>query len=84
MRAYVLVEDLLDCQAAFKHLHLFLLLQHHLQPLLSPQDLLLQRRLQFLQARRRHESTFISNCVKLNQFIQLLKARKHFQSTSIS
>lgn len=28
--AFVLVEDLLDRQAAFKHLHLFLLLQCHL------------------------------------------------------
>ncbi len=58
--AFVLVEDLLDRQAAFKHLHLFLLLQRHLKPLLSSQDLLLQRRLQFLQARMGHESTFTS------------------------
>ena len=47
--ALVLVEDLLHRQAALEHLHLFLLLQRHLQPLLSSQDLLLQRRLQFLQ-----------------------------------
>lgn len=46
--ALVLVEDLLDRQATFKHLHLFLPLQRHLEPLLSSQDLLLQRRLQFL------------------------------------
>lgn len=39
--AYVLVEDLLNRQAVFKHLHLFLLLQRHLKPLLSSQDLLL-------------------------------------------
>lgn len=48
---FVLVEDLLDGQAAFEHLHLFLLLERHLQPLLGSQDLLLQGGLQFLKAR---------------------------------
>lgn len=57
--ADVLIEDLLNCEAAFKHLHLFLLLQHHFKPLLISQDLLLQRHLQLLQARRGHKSTFI-------------------------
>lgn len=38
--AFVLVEDLLHCLAAFKHFHLFLLFQRHLQPLLSLQKLL--------------------------------------------
>lgn len=46
--ALLLAEDLLHCQAALKHLHLFLLLQRHLQPLLSLQDLVLQRLLQLL------------------------------------
>lgn len=41
VRAFVLVEDLLNSQAGFKHLHLFLLLKDHLQPLLRLQNLLL-------------------------------------------
>lgn len=48
VRGHVLVEDLLDAHAALKHLHLLLLLQRHLQPLLGSQDLLFQRGLQFL------------------------------------
>lgn len=54
--ASVLAEDLLHCQAVLKHLHLFLLLQRHLQPLLSLQDLVLQRCLQLLQSRQRIQS----------------------------
>lgn len=54
--ASVLAEDLLHRQAVLKHLHLFLLLQRHLQPLLSLQDLVLQRRLQLLQSRQRIQS----------------------------
>lgn len=62
MGAFVLVEDLPHCQAVFKHLHLFLLLQRHFQPFLSLQDLLLQRCLQFLQ-----ESIF--ECLKLDEIV---------------
>lgn len=58
--ATVLAEDLLHRQAVLKHLHLFLLLQRHLQPLLSLQDLVLQRRLQLLQSRQRIQS--VSSC----------------------
>lgn len=46
--ALLLAEDLLHCHAALKHLHLLLLLQRHLQPLLSLQDLVLQRLFQLL------------------------------------
>lgn len=51
--AQVLIEDLPNRQAALKHLHLFLLLERHLEPLLGSQDLLLQGRLEFLRAEER-------------------------------
>ena len=63
--AYVLVEDLPSRQAAFKHLHLFLLLQRHLEPLLSLQDLLLQRHLQLLHARKETKDSFHYDCMQL-------------------
>ena len=53
----VLVEDLLRCQAALEHLHLLLLLQRHLQPLLCRQHLLLQRRLLLLWGHKGHGVT---------------------------
>ena len=46
--ALVLGEGLSHRPAALEHLHLLVLLQGDLQPLLGPQHLLLQRQLQFL------------------------------------
>ena len=46
--ALVLGEGLAHRPAALEHLHLLVLLQRDLQPLLGPQHLLLQRELQFL------------------------------------
>lgn len=82
--AYVLIEDLLNRQAAFKHLHLFLLLQCHLKPLLSSQDLLLQGRLQFLQTRKETWGHQILKLLVVKLVIIYQTEKHHFHSTSIS
>jgi len=48
MNALLMDEEFLDGVTTSKHLHLFILFCNHLQPLLTPQDILLQCQLHVL------------------------------------